>query len=150
MADKPFWQAKTLAQMSAAEWEALCDGCGKCCVILLEDEETDEIWETDVACKLFDASCRRCRDYGDRQRHVPGCVQLSPGNIAALQWMPSSCAYKRLAQGRGLASWHPLISGRTESVAEAGKAVARDLASEEGLSEAALGARIIGRRWPEG
>ena len=150
MAMTPFWEAKALQEMTAEEWEALCDGCGKCCVILLEDDETDEIWETDVACRLFDASCRRCRDYVNRQEKVPGCVQLSPGNIAALKWMPASCAYRRLAEGRDLAAWHPLLSGRRESVAEAGIAVAPDLVSEEQLPEAALEHHVTGRRWPEG
>lgn len=148
MADKPFWQLKTLEQMSQEEWEALCDGCGKCCVILLEDDETDEIWETDVACKLFDSTCRKCSDYEARQRAVPGCVQLSPSNISGLKWMPESCAYKRLAQGHGLASWHPLLSGESESVVTAGVAVGRGLMSEEEVTEVALETHIVGRRWP--
>lgn len=126
----PFWQTKTLTQMSEAEWESLCDGCGKCCLVLLQDEDTDEIAETSLHCQLFDPEARRCTAYDDRHRLVPGCVKVTPDNVKSLTWMPHSCAYRRLAEGRGLADWHPLVSGRADSVADAGVAVGEGLKSE--------------------
>jgi hypothetical protein len=128
---KPFWEVKSLSEMSPEEWEALCDGCGKCCLVLLEDDETGDIWETDVGCKLFDSSCRRCTDYDNRHAKVPGCVKLSPETISTLSWMPESCAYRTLAEGRPLPSWHPLISGTKESVVTAGIAVPDSLHHEQ-------------------
>ena len=126
----PFWQTKTLAEMTEAEWESLCDGCGKCCLVLLEDEDTGEIGETSLHCQLYDPGTRRCTAYADRHRLVPGCVKVTAANVRQLGWMPTSCAYRRLAEGRGLASWHPLVSGRAESVAEAGEAAGPGLVSE--------------------
>ncbi len=144
----PFWEAKSLTEMSPEEWESVCDGCGKCCVVLFDDDETDEVWETDVACKLFDCKTRRCRDYNNRHAIVPGCISLTPGNVSTLHWMPESCAYKRLAAGQGLADWHPLVSGRRDSVVEAGIAVENDMPSEDNVSDEDQEERIIGRRWP--
>lgn len=150
---RPFWETKSLHEMTRQEWEALCDGCGKCCLVLLEEEasgpsEAVEIWETDVACRLFDPECRRCRDYDNRKEKVPGCVVLTPENVAALKWMPESCAYRRLARGQGLAPWHPLISGDRQSVATAGIAVSAGLSSEEDVPDTALEDHITARRWP--
>ena len=104
MARKPFWQTKTLEQMSPAEWESLCDGCGLCCLIRFEDEDTGEIIPTRVACKLFDGQLCRCSDYANRKAQVPDCIKLTPDNIEDLLWMPKSCAYRRLHEGRGLAA----------------------------------------------
>ena len=122
----PYWRTKRLSEMSAPEWEALCDGCGKCCLVLLEDEDTGEIAETSLHCQLFDPEARRCTAYRDRHRLVPTCVKVTPENVPALSWMPRSCAYRRLSEGRGLPDWHPLVTGRAESVAEAGQAAGRD------------------------
>lgn len=119
---EPFWQTKSLAQMSAIEWEQLCDGCGRCCMVLLEDEKS-RLYETNIACRLFDVARRRCTDYARRTRLVQDCVALSADNAAALDWMPETCAYRRLARGQGLPDWHPLITGRRDSVVEAGVAV---------------------------
>jgi len=141
-----FWETKSLSEMTAEEWEALCDGCGKCCLMLLEDEDTGDVWETDVACKLFDQGCRGCSDYANRQKHVPGCVQLSADNIEELRWMPKSCAYRRLAEGRGLAHWHPLVSGERDSVARAGKAVRLPLAREQDVDMRDLEDHVVTRR----
>ena len=116
--------------MSDAEWEALCDGCGKCCLVRLEDAEPlpgkayGRVYMTDIRCKLLDAETARCRDYGARRSHVPDCVKITPESVAALHWLPRTCAYRRLHEGRGLAPWHPLVSGRAESVFEAGLGVA--------------------------
>ncbi len=147
--NRPFWEQKTLSEMTREEWEALCDGCGKCCVVLMLDDETEEIWETDLACKLFDQKKRLCREYHTRQVKVPGCIQLTAENIKRLQWMPKECAYRRLAEGRGLANWHPLVSGRRESVAEAGMAVRQDLIPEELVPAEDHEDHIIARRWPD-
>ncbi|KUF11065.1 YcgN family cysteine cluster protein [Pseudoponticoccus marisrubri] len=116
-----FWERKPLRQMSSREWEALCDGCGKCCLNKLEDEETGEVALTRVACRLFDDTTCRCAQYEIRHQFVPECIVLTPGNIAShAYWMPETCAYRLLYEGRPLYDWHPLISGRAESVHEAG------------------------------
>jgi len=135
MARKPFWQTKTLEQMSPAEWESLCDGCGLCCLIRFEDEDTGEIIPTRVACKLFDDTLCRCSDYEHRKAQVPDCIKLTPGNIEDLLWIPKSCAYRRLHEGRGLASWHPLVSGDPESVHRAGVSIRGQTLSEARLAE---------------
>ena len=134
MARKPFWQTKTLEQMTPAEWESLCDGCGLCCLIRFEDEDTGEIIPTRVACKLFDGQLCRCSDYAGRKKHVPDCIKLTPGNIEDLLWMPKSCAYRRLHEGRDLAWWHPLVSGDPESVHEAGVSIRGQTISEAVLA----------------
>jgi uncharacterized cysteine cluster protein YcgN (CxxCxxCC family) len=135
MAEKPFWQTKSLDQMTAAEWESLCDGCGLCCLIRFEDEETGEVIPTRVACKLLDQHLCRCKDYVNRKAHVPDCIKLTPWNIEALAWMPPSCAYRRLHEGRGLPSWHPLITGDPDSVHEAGVSIRDQTVSEAALSD---------------
>ena len=135
MAEKPFWQTKSLEEMTAAEWESLCDGCGLCCLIRFEDEETGEVIPTRVACKLLDQHLCRCRDYVNRKAHVPDCIKLTPWNIDALAWMPPSCAYRRLHEGRGLPSWHPLITGDPDSVHTAGVSIRDQTVSEESLAD---------------
>ncbi len=132
---KPFWETKTLAEMSPTEWESLCDGCGLCCVIRFEDEDTGQIIPTHVHCKLFDPDRCTCTDYAQRQAEVPDCVQLTPDNIERLKWMPLSCAYRRLHEGRTLAWWHPLVSGDPETVHTAGVSVRRQTISELALKE---------------
>ncbi|MFC5990951.1 YcgN family cysteine cluster protein [Limoniibacter endophyticus] len=121
--DAPFWKTKSLAEMNRQEWEALCDGCGKCCLAKLEDEDTGEIYWTSVACRLFDESECRCSDYANRQKKVDDCVKLTPENVPSIVWLPETCAYRLVNEGRDLHDWHPLISGRRESVHEAGVSV---------------------------
>ena len=133
MITKPFWETKTLSEMTPKEWESLCDGCGRCCIYVLHNEETDEVFETDVACTRFDVKKRRCSDYANRMKKVKDCVQLTPENVGALKWMPKTCAYRRLAEGKKLLSWHPLISGDKNSVVRARIAVSPDLVSEDDL-----------------
>ena len=123
MPAKPFWEAKRLEQMTVQEWESLCDGCGLCCLVRFEDDDTGEIIPTKVSCKLFDANLCRCIDYENRKKHVPDCIKLTPWNIEALEWMPKSCGYRRVWEGRGLADWHPLVSGDPDSVHKAGVSV---------------------------
>ena len=132
----PFWETKRLADMDAAEWESLCDGCGRCCLIRLEDEDTGEIIPTRIACRLFDAQTCACSNYPRRKRYVPDCIKLTPNNVATLAWMPSTCAYRRLHEGRGLADWHPLVSGDRESVHRAGVSVRGQVISEAALADA--------------
>lgn len=116
-----FWERKPLAKLSEAEWEALCDGCGKCCLNKLEDEETGEVALTCVACRLLDDSSCRCSQYEIRHQFVPECIVLSPANIPDnLYWMPETCAYKLLWNGNPLPAWHPLETGTADSVHDAG------------------------------
>ncbi|MBV7394357.1 YcgN family cysteine cluster protein [Mameliella sediminis] len=116
-----FWEKKRLRDMTEAEWEALCDGCGKCCLNKLEDEDTGEVALTRVACRLFDDSTCRCAQYQIRHQFVPECIVLRPANIEKnLYWMPETCAYKLLWNGEPLFDWHPLISGTAETVHAAG------------------------------
>ncbi len=116
-----FWRRYPLDELTRAEWEALCDGCAKCCLLKLEDEETGEVAYTDIACRLLDRATCRCGNYPLRRQLVAGCVALEPANLErVLAWMPASCAYKRVHEGRDLAPWHPLVSGDPESVHRAG------------------------------
>lgn len=119
-----FWERVPLKSMQKKEWEALCDGCGRCCLNKLEDEETAEIAFTRIACRLLDGESCRCAQYEIRKQFVPECVVLTPGNIDKhAYWMPETCAYRLLAEGKPLAEWHPLISGSHETVHEAGISV---------------------------
>jgi uncharacterized cysteine cluster protein YcgN (CxxCxxCC family) len=132
----PFWKTKTLEEMSATEWESLCDGCGKCCLSKLEDEDTGEIHWTSVACRLFDAQSCRCGDYAHRLERVSDCVGLTPANVRTIHWLPSTCAYRLVAEGHDLYWWHRLVSGSTETVHEAGISMrGRIRASETDLAE---------------
>lgn len=138
-----FWETKSLSDMTPEEWESLCDGCGRCCVIQLEDEETGALARTNVACRLLDRETVRCTDYARRHQRVPDCVRLTPENLASLHWMPSTCAYRRLHEGKPLFDWHPLISGDPQTVRLAGVSVQGDLVSELDVAEADLEDHIV-------
>jgi uncharacterized cysteine cluster protein YcgN (CxxCxxCC family) len=143
----PFWRAKTLDEMSAQEWESLCDGCGRCCLVKLEDEDTGDIHFTDIGCELLDADACRCKDYSHRRRRVPDCVKLTPDAVRTLSWLPSTCAYRVLAEGRDLAWWHPLVSGSAATVHEAGVSVrGRVSAAEQDVPVELWPERIV--KWP--
>jgi uncharacterized cysteine cluster protein YcgN (CxxCxxCC family) len=119
----PFWKTKTLDELNREEWESLCDGCGRCCLHKLRDDETDAIAWTNVACRLLDTQTCQCSDYKHRRRRVPDCVRLTPEALAGIDWLPPSCAYRRVQEGRDLAWWHPLVSGDPETVHTAGVSV---------------------------
>ncbi|MEO0427488.1 MAG: YcgN family cysteine cluster protein [Pseudomonadota bacterium] len=137
-----FWELP-LSALNGAEWEALCDGCGKCCVLKLEDEETDEVHYTDVACRLYDPESCRCGNYALRQTLVPGCVVLSPGSMGEnASWLPGTCAYRLRHYAQPLPPWHPLLTGRAESVAEAGHAM-NDTVPEWEVAEEDLEDHIV-------
>ena len=124
-----------MAALSRAEWESLCDGCGKCCLHKLEDEDTGDIHPTNVACKLLDRRNGLCRDYAHRRRFVPDCVRLTPAKLDALDWLPSTCAYRLVRDGAPLPDWHYLVSGSRETVHEAGQSVRGWTVSEEDANE---------------
>src|SRR3984885_6585525 len=119
MSRKPFWE-KELAELSPHEWEALCDGCGLCCLHKLEDEDTGKITFTSIACDLLNCETCGCGDYKTRKKRVPDCVSFTPGNLKDLDWLPPTCAYVLREQGKPLFAWHYLISGSPVSVHEAG------------------------------
>ncbi|MFO1183264.1 MAG: YcgN family cysteine cluster protein [Bauldia sp.] len=130
-AAEPFWRQKTLGEMSAAEWESLCDGCARCCLNKLEDFDTGEIEFTAVACTLLDDRTCRCRDYENRLDSVPDCIQLTPQMVRKLPWLPPTCAYRLVAEGRDLYWWHPLVSGDPGTVHAAGMSVRNRVVSED-------------------
>ena len=129
--DLPFWKRKTLAEMTPAEWESICDGCGRCCLNKLEEEDTGKIFYTSVACRLFDEGTCRCRDYEHRQATVEDCLQLTPDNVGTTPWLPPTCGYRLLARGRDLYWWHPLVSGDPETVHIAGVSVRGRVSASE-------------------
>lgn len=142
--DAPFWKTKPLDAMSRAEWESLCDGCGRCCLHKLRDEDTDRIAFTEVACRLLDTESCRCRDYRNRRAHVPDCVKLTPKRLPAIDWLPPTCAYKLVAEGRDLHWWHPVVSGDPETVHRAGVSVRGRTVPER--EAGALEDHVV--RWP--
>ncbi len=143
----PFWKRKPLSEMTNSEWESLCDGCGRCCLVKLEDEENGDIYFTDVGCRLLDGESCRCRDYRNRTKKVNDCVRLTAGNVGKLSWLPPSCAYRLLAEGRDLYWWHPLVSGDPETVHAAGISVRGRLSdSEDDVDQDELEDRIV--KWP--
>lgn len=123
MSKSPFWQTKTLEQMTTQEWESLCDSCGKCCLHKLEDEDSGEIFYTSVVCDLIDLDNCRCTRYADRCRLVPDCLNLKQHNFAEFNWLPATCAYKLLAEGKSLPDWHPLVADNRDMVHEAGVSI---------------------------
>ena len=118
-----FWETKILSEMTTDEWESICDGCGKCCLNKLEDEDSGEIFFTSVVCNLIDLDTCRCTRYSERTTLVPDCLDLKQHDFAEYNWLPSTCAYRLLVDGKKLPSWHPLVSGDQETVSEAGVSI---------------------------
>ncbi|KPH82498.1 YcgN family cysteine cluster protein [Bosea vaviloviae] len=150
--DEPFWRTTSLEAMNREQWESLCDGCGRCCLVKLQDEDTGAILATDIGCRLFDAGTCRCKDYENRSTIVPDCVTLTPHDVRTLPWLPPTCAYRLIAEGRDLPWWHPLVSGDPETVVEAGVAVRnRVFASEDDVPDDDVPDRIVAwpLRWPK-
>lgn len=133
-AQQPFWKTKTLEEMSKQEWESLCDGCGRCCLVKLEDED-EEIHLTRLSCRLLNVKSCRCTKYPQRFEHMSDCVDLTLDKIGKIKWLPQSCAYRRLQEGRDLAWWHPLVSGDPQTVHEAGISVRSFAMSEARVKE---------------
>lgn len=131
----PFWKTKTLDQMTPAEWESLCDGCGKCCLIKFEDEATGDIAYTKLHCKLFNSDTCQCSDYANRKTFVPDCVKLTPAALDAIDWLPASCAYRTVKDGRDLPDWHHLVCGDRARIHEEGHSVRGRTVSEDGVEE---------------
>lgn len=131
---QPFWKTKSLEEMSRSEWESLCDGCARCCLIKLEDEDTGEVHLTRLACRLLDTGNCRCKDYENRHAKVADCVAIDAAKVRSLSWLPPTCAYRLLSEGKELAWWHPLVSGSTDTVHEAGISVRNWSRSEDSVS----------------
>jgi uncharacterized cysteine cluster protein YcgN (CxxCxxCC family) len=127
---KEFWKQKSLSEMSQAEWESLCDGCALCCLQKLEDEDSGDIYFTDIACALLDIGTCRCSDYENRVRKVPACMKLSAARPEEFAWLPGTCAYRLLAEGSDLPHWHPLRTGDPGSVHRAGVSALGKVVSE--------------------
>lgn len=133
---KPFWVSKTLEQMGQEEWESLCDSCGLCCLQKLEDaEDPDSIYYTRIACKMLDLGSARCSNYPERQKFVPDCIQLKPGDVGSYDWLPHTCAYRLLSEGKPLPPWHHLICGDVNAVHAAGISQLGRMFSEEEVPE---------------
>lgn len=140
-----FWKTYPLDELNSAEWEALCDGCGLCCLIKLEDEDSNEVAYTKVACKLLDCQTARCSDYKQRFKFVPDCIQLTPKKLATIHWLPPSCAYRRLKEGKNLPTWHYLNTGSHDSIIKARKSAAGRCISENKINEEEIEDYVV--RW---
>jgi len=138
-----FWESKKLTEMTQTEWESLCDGCGRCCVRKLIDDSTEELHFTNVSCRLFDQVSCRCKDYASRAQLVEDCVVLHDSHVLAFSWLPESCAYRKIALGLSLEWWHPLVSGCSETVREAGISINGKVICETTVSEDQLQEHVI-------
>jgi uncharacterized cysteine cluster protein YcgN (CxxCxxCC family) len=147
----PFWK-RPLAELTRAQWEKLCDGCGRCCLIKLEDEDTGEIHHTSVACALLDRHSCRCSDYPARKKQVPDCVRLTLARLAKIRWLPPSCAYRLRFEGKELPAWHPLLTGDERSVHRAGVSAQGKIEASEievETDDLPQFIRLWPKRWPK-
>ena len=141
--DAEFWRTKSLDQLTEVQWEALCDGCARCCLCKLEDEDTGEVFYTNVACRLLDTQTCRCRDYVRRRLRVPDCLQLTHFSGSDFRVLPPTCAYRLIAEGKDLPDWHPLVSRDPESVHQAGVSVRGKVVSEDSVAPEDITTHII-------
>ncbi|MBI1362221.1 MAG: YcgN family cysteine cluster protein [Alphaproteobacteria bacterium] len=135
MTDAPFWKTKTLKEMSEGEWESLCDGCAKCCLIKMEDIDTGDVYFTGLHCRLLNPGTCTCSNYAERQRHVEGCVKLTPDNIGEIDWLPKTCAYLLVHQGKDLEDWHHLVCGDRNEVHRRGMSAKGKTRTEVGIAD---------------
>lgn len=140
---QPFWETKALNELSPDEWESLCDGCGKCCLVKLEDEDDGEIYYTNVACRYLNTSSCRCTTYPDRLEKVPQCVNLTADNINEFHYMPETCAYRLLSENKPLPSWHPLFHGHRKAMHKAGVSAKNKVISEDKVDQEDLEDHLI-------
>ena len=147
MAPTPFWKTKSLQQMSRQEWESLCDGCAKCCLQKLQDQDSDEVFYTNIACRLLDIESCRCQHYTERKQQVPNCLVLTSENLHTLAWLPSTCAYRLVYEGKELPVWHHLVCADKSAVHVAAKSVRGRVYREEDISEAYWEDYVV--EWPE-
>jgi uncharacterized cysteine cluster protein YcgN (CxxCxxCC family) len=144
---EPFWKTKSLTEMTESEWESLCDGCGRCCLNKLEEEDTGKLFFTDVGCRLLDGQTCRCRDYPNRLDLVDDCLKITPQQLTEIDWLPPSCGYRLVAEGKDLYWWHPLVSGDPDTVHIAGVSVRGRLSgTDDVISDPQLEDHIV--RWP--
>jgi len=143
LSSEPFWETKSFDEMTVEEWESLCDGCAKCCLFKIEDISTGKINFTDIACRLLDIDKCRCKVYEHRSEIVKDCIHLTPEKVHQVSWLPESCAYRRLLEGRGLARWHPLISGNRDSVHQANISILGKVVSEIDVDLAEIEDRVV-------
>ncbi|MGH1418204.1 MAG: YcgN family cysteine cluster protein [Hyphomicrobiaceae bacterium] len=141
---EPFWRHKRLDDMTSKEWESLCDGCGQCCLLKLEDEDDGTIYLTKLSCSMLDLNTCRCSDYSRRHTLMPDCVSITPEKVRSLSWLPATCAYRLVDEGKDLAWWHPLISGDRNTVHQAGISVRGEAHKEDEVDEDDYGHYIIG------
>ena len=140
---KPFWEIKRLEELNEAEWEALCDGCGQCCLIRFEDEQTGTVGTTSVVCRLFEMESWRCSRYSERHQLVPDCVRLDADSVRDFTWLPGTCAYRLIDEGRPLYDWHPLIAGNHDEIRRAGVSVYGNVVSEKNVHPDDLAWRVV-------
>ncbi len=140
---KSFWKEKKLEQMTPHEWELLCDGCGRCCLEKLEDEDTGEVFYTSVSCCFLDTWTCKCICYDERYKKTQDCLEMTPEEIGTLEWLPRTCAYRLIHEGKDLYNWHPLISGDPETVHDAGISVRHKVISAKHVSPEQLEAYIL-------
>jgi uncharacterized protein len=141
-----FWQTRSLGELSSQEWESLCDGCARCCLIKLEDEDSGEVHYTDVVCDLLDLDKCTCSDYPNRHARVPDCIKLTRQTLPEIDWLPATCAYRLIAEGKDLFWWHPLVSGDAMTVHYAGIGVRGRCIPEAEIAEDDLVERMV--TWP--
>lgn len=144
--NQPWWQQKALSELTADEWESLCDHCAKCCLNKLEDEDDGTVYYTDVACNLLDGQTCRCSNYPNRQVLMPDCVRLTPQNLEQLYWMPPSCAYRLVYEGKDLPSWHHLVSGSKATIHQQGESIIGKFVFSKDVNEDEWEDRVVD--WP--